>query len=142
SVDTALSLAARGNGLSLDNATLLRHHAAAVYLLPAEGIVARISRGEDAARASRAVSVARWFADHGVPVAVPAALDQPFAHEDRVITFWTYYPQNDRQPPPAASLGSILRELHAAPAPPIKLPRYEPLSDLGVALAGASTLET
>jgi hypothetical protein len=40
------------------------------------------------------------------------------------LTFWRYYPQDDRPQPEPARLGELLRELHRLPAPPISLPEY------------------
>ncbi|MEV5952505.1 phosphotransferase [Streptomyces sp. NPDC051987] len=44
------------------------------------------------------------------------------------MTFWRHYPQPGGSGPPAGSLGALLRELHSLPAPPIPLPRFQPLN--------------
>ncbi|MGW4633954.1 phosphotransferase [Nocardia sp. NPDC004415] len=51
------------------------------------------------------------------------------------INFWVYYPQDDREEPPARALGALLRQLHQLPAPPFALPSYLPLAGLRRALA-------
>jgi aminoglycoside phosphotransferase (APT) family kinase protein len=127
----------------LDSSSLsaLHHHATAVYVLTSLDVVVRVSRGEDRRHARSAIATASWLAEQDVPVTAPVRLDQPVEVEDVAVTFWRYYPQEpDRPRPGAGALGSILRQLHELPAPPLELPRYQPLTRLGAVLAGPTRL--
>jgi aminoglycoside phosphotransferase (APT) family kinase protein len=120
-------------GLSGRGLRLLRGHATGVYLLPAEGVVARVVPWAARERAGRAVGLARWLHTRGVPVTRPIALTgQPVGRPPFAVTLWTYYPQPERVPaPPAGELGGLLRQLHAlTERPPVALPRYQPLAEL------------
>ncbi|WP_280361785.1 phosphotransferase enzyme family protein [Nocardia wallacei] len=123
-------------GLRADSASLLRAHSNAVFVI-GDRAVARVSRSpEHGIRADTAVTVARWLAQHGLPVTEPL-IDRPVHCHGATVTFWRYYPQCDRPRPPARELGRILRRLHETAAPPFHLPRYVPLAGLTQTLAAA-----
>jgi len=117
-------------GLQSSGARLLRRHANAVYLLPDANIVARVgdSRPATVEKASRGVMITRWLAELGFPAVKPIDIKQPIVLDTAVVTFWRYYPQDDRGYPPASHLGRLLRQLHQAGNPPVSLPDYRPLA--------------
>jgi hypothetical protein len=134
--DTILRLACAHVGLNPSTATLLHQHATGIWLLPADQLVARISRcPDDRGRIARAVSITRWLAAQDFPVTVPADINQPIEVNAACVTFWHYYPQASRSKPGAAALGGLLRQLHQLPQPPVPLGDYEPLVRLVNALA-------
>lgn len=139
---TVVQLAAAVAGFNTETIDRLPEHASILFLLGSEQVVARVTRGVDAeAAAARSVRVTRWFAAHGVPVATPADVDQPQVIHERVITFWTYYPQYEKPRPPARELGRLLRLLHEAPPPPVELPSYTPLGGLPNLLESTTALD-
>ncbi|MEV6138192.1 aminoglycoside phosphotransferase family protein [Nocardia sp. NPDC051990] len=128
--ETLLTIACEQAGLSSSGARLLRKHSNVVYLLPHEHTVARISHNEHhGLRARASVMITRWLADQGIPVTEPR-IDHAIDIDGVTVTFWQYYPQNDRARPPASELGAILARLHALPKPPFELPDYPPLVGL------------
>ena len=122
-------------GLSPAEITEVHEHATAVFVHQPAGVVIRLSRPGQAAEARRAVAIAGWLTGQGFPATAPAPGLPPVEVRGRTVTFWRFYPQPGRQPPPAAQLGHLLRELHRLFPPPITLPAYAPLEDLGEALA-------
>jgi aminoglycoside phosphotransferase (APT) family kinase protein len=67
-------------------------------------------------------------------------VDQPIDVEDYTVTFWRYYPQNNRPKPTADHLGAMLRQFHALPTPPVELSQYQPLKNLGDTVAASTSL--
>jgi hypothetical protein len=128
--ENAIREACRALGLSAHGMTPLRRHATSVYLLPQEGIVARVSPWDQREAVARSVALTRWLADQGLAVTETINVPQPIEYPPYTITFWTHYPQPDGPPPSAEHLGGLLRQLHALPAPPVKLPPYQPLATL------------
>ncbi|WP_211222414.1 phosphotransferase [Actinokineospora enzanensis] len=122
-------LAAKQLGLDSRGLDLLHRHATAVYLLPVEGVVARVQFG-DVAAVGRAVTLTRWLADHAVPVTEPAPGAGPVVVDSAAVSFWVHYPQPSPARVPPAALGRILRDLHGLLAPPVDLPVYRPLASL------------
>jgi aminoglycoside phosphotransferase len=117
-------------GLSAHGLTPLRRHATSVYLLPQDGVVARVSPWAQREHLARAVTLTRWLASQGLPVTEPINAQQPVERRPHVITFWTHYPQPEGPPPPAEHLGRLLRQLHSLPLAPVTLPTYRPLAPL------------
>jgi hypothetical protein len=120
-------------GLDATGARLIHHCSNAIYLLPAENAVARVTHGHDAAeRITASQLITRWLAQHqGFLATQPAGGTTPVTVNDAVVSFWTYYPQ----PEPAPELTSrhlavLLRLLHHAGTPPIALPDWMPLTSL------------
>ncbi|MGW4844891.1 phosphotransferase family protein [Nocardia brasiliensis] len=139
-IDAVLASACAEAGLKSDDASLLRAHSAAVYLLPHEQAVARISAYEHhGLHPETSVTIARWLVDCGFPATEPL-IDYAIDVDDMVVTFWRYYSQTGRGKPPASALGSILRRLHTLPTPPQSLPPYVPLAGLQRALRRPSVL--
>ncbi|WP_373290066.1 phosphotransferase family protein [Longimycelium tulufanense] len=128
----------------MSTARPLREHGSAIYLLPEDGVIAKINRtDDDRQRASTAVAVARWLvAEQGFPATEPAAVDQPVVvdHLGATVTFWRYYPQGRQPAPTAGPLGALLARLHSLGNPPVSLRPYPPLYALGAVLERASTL--
>ncbi|MGH3620965.1 MAG: hypothetical protein ACRDQ5_04135, partial [Sciscionella sp.] len=127
--ETVLRDAARTAGLKAHDACHLHDHATAIYLLPSEQVVARITQGTMAGDAAElAVPVTHWLIRQGFPATAPAAVEQPIHLGDHVVTFWYYYPQGQRARPAPFHLGILLRQLHDLPSPPTPLPPYVPLT--------------
>ncbi|MGH3974598.1 MAG: phosphotransferase [Pseudonocardiaceae bacterium] len=116
----------------------LHQHAATLYLFKTDRVVVRLNQdSDDRARAGTVVELTRWLTRQGFPSVAPIDVEQPIDVDDYTITFWRYYPQNDRPKPAAGHLGAMLRQLHALPAPPVELRQYQPLKNFGNS-AGAS----
>lgn len=128
--------------ISTRGMTPLRRHANSVYLLPREGIVARVTRWDQREHAARAVTLTRWLAAQGLPVTEPVDAPQPTEYPPHAITLWTYYPQPEGPPPSAGHLGALLRHLHDLPEPPFALPPYRPLLSLQEAVGQSTTLRS
>ncbi|MFK4120314.1 phosphotransferase enzyme family protein [Streptomyces longwoodensis] len=77
-------------------------------------------------RARRELDVARWLADTGVP-AVRAAQPEARLVAGHPVTVWHRLPDAVRPAGPA-DLASLLRRVHALPAPPFALPPRDLLS--------------
>lgn len=118
-------------GLTMSGAVPLHQHAATLYLFEAECVVARLNNDIDDRRRARAVvELTRWLTQRDFPSVAPADVEQPLDMHGYTVTFWRYYPQNNRSKPPAAHLGAILRCLHAFSEPPVELLPYQPLKNL------------
>ncbi|WP_063043823.1 phosphotransferase enzyme family protein [Nocardia pseudovaccinii] len=130
-----LIIACERAGLNHGDAQLIRAHSNAVYLLPGESAVVRISGNEHRGlRARASLEITRWLAAHGVPVTEPL-IDEPIEVGDATVTMWRYYPQEARGEPPMRALGAILARLHDLPEPPFDLPDYPPLAGFLATLA-------
>lgn len=139
----ALREACSAAGLRSDDTTLLHKHATSVWLLRDHGVVARISfASNDRSRIARAVVVTRWLDQQGLPAVQPVDVDQPLDVGQMSVTFWRYYPQDDRSSPGAAHLGRLLKHLHQLPSPPVDLHPYQPLSHLGRSLEADVPMST
>ncbi|WP_369222410.1 phosphotransferase family protein [Streptomyces sp. R39] len=128
SPESAARMACRASGLADQSLTRLHEHATSVFLLANEGIVVRVSPLSKRPRLDTAVALTRWLVANGFPATEPADLSQPLVYNPHAVTFWRHYPQPGGSGPPAGSLGVLLRELHSLPAPPIPLPRFQPLT--------------
>ncbi len=116
----------------------LRLHDSGIFLLPRANVVARLidATNENRERAGLAVQVTDWLCRQGFPAIEPVH-DMPYEASGVVMTFWRHLPQPpDQAPPPvlARALGSLLRELHALPAPPFQLPTLDPFARLRAAI--------
>lgn len=136
-IDRALLAACELAGIPIRNPVLLREHGSSVYLLPHQGVIARLTR--ERTRASSMMAVVRWLLDNDIPATAPA-IDRPIDVDGVIATFWIYYPQHGRPQPPGADLGAILRRLHALPPPPVALPDYRPLASFQQALDGSPNI--
>jgi len=119
-------------------ARLIHHYANAVYLLPAEQAVARITDVHHAQAARTALAVTRWLTEvRRYPATAPLPDLGPIQVHDATVTFWTYYPQDQDHParPDSGHLATVVRRLHDLPAPPVDLPSWQPLQSLHSAVA-------
>lgn len=132
----ALGHACAERGLSPAGARLIHRYSNAVYLLPAEQAVARVTVG-DIHRTQISYAVAEWLANE-VGLAVTAPLrDVPPVVVDgsTTVSFWVYYPQPDIDAPPTSKhLARILRPLHAVQHVPFQLETWQPLVSLTAVL--------
>jgi aminoglycoside phosphotransferase (APT) family kinase protein len=132
----AAASACRSVGLPADRIHVVHRHASAVFVVPEVPAVVRLSPAAITECLRTAVALTRWLDGHGLAVTRPLPVDQPVVAGDTAATFWAYYPQGDRALPSARHLGVLLRELHTIPEPPpVPLPEYRPLDDLGRTLA-------
>lgn len=119
---------------------VIRSHATPVYLLPDANVVVRVKPIAEAAESSRSITLLRWLIDQGFPAVEPLDVSQPVQCGAFVVTLWVRYPQHQAAPPPPSALGTLLRQLHQLPDPPMELPPYQPLASLHEAVKFSSTL--
>ncbi|SCD99960.1 Phosphotransferase enzyme family protein, partial [Streptomyces sp. SolWspMP-sol7th] len=74
-------------------------------------------------RAQLALRIADWLKESDVP-AVRAARSEPLLVEGHPVTLWERLPEASRPATPA-DLATLLRRVHALPAPSFALPRRE-----------------
>ncbi|MGW4032127.1 phosphotransferase enzyme family protein [Streptomyces sp. NPDC004838] len=120
--------------------TLIRSHATPVYLLPRANAVVRVKPSAKTEETACGVALLRWLADQGFPAVELLDVPQPVKCEPYVATLLVYYPQQRAEPPPPSALGSLLRELHQLPDPPVELPPYPPLASLQEAVTLSNAL--
>jgi len=134
----ALEHACRERGLSTGGAKLIHHYSNAVYLLPDEHAVARLTHGGHGAERVRHIQrVVSWLTERAaVAATAPWPGVEAVAVDDRTtVSFWTHYPQPDNGPElTSAHLAHILRHLHDIEAPPFSLERWQPLTSLATVL--------
>lgn len=131
--ERALEDACHRRDLDAGGALLLSHSSNAIYLLPAHGVVARVTIGNVNAldRAQRAHAVSRWLTQQGFRAVEPVADLSPVAvRQDAAVSFWTYYGQESCPELGAGDMGRLLRELHKLERPPVELPPWVPLESL------------
>lgn len=124
-----------------------------VHLAPAP-VVAKVAastpavRPDNAAWLQRELDVASFLAAAGAPVVPPSPEVPATVHhsEGRVMSFWTYLPPppGERPRPDEATIGSMLRDLHAVlrgyPGPAGQpAPVLAPLADIPAFLARPQT---
>jgi aminoglycoside phosphotransferase (APT) family kinase protein len=128
-------------GLDAAEAAPLHQHAATLYLLKADRVVVRLNQdSDDRRRARTVVELTRWLTGQGFPSVAPIDVEQPIDVDDYTVTLWRYYPQNDRPQPTTEHLGTMLRQLHALPVPPVHLHQYQPLKNFGDSVAVSTSL--
>jgi Ser/Thr protein kinase RdoA (MazF antagonist) len=118
-----------------------------VHLAPSP-LVAKVAASTTAVRPdtdawlTRELDLVRFLAAAGAPVMTPSAEVPAEVHhaDGHAMSFWTYLEPSDAGPPDEATIGSMLRDLHAAlrtyPAP---LPPLAPLDDIPAFLARRPT---
>jgi Ser/Thr protein kinase RdoA (MazF antagonist) len=124
-----------------DEARLLRLTNNAVYALPTEGIVIRITRSQGLqARVDKVIALARWLREVDGPAnRLASGVKQPVRSRDLLATVWEYLP--GRWPvPTVADLGRVLRAFHRLGEPPFRLPAWDPVGDARSRLADAEDL--
>lgn len=105
-------------GMDASGAQPLRLGENALFHLPARSAVARIARTMDYwADAVNEVNVARWLAQEGFPAAEVLDIAQPIEVDGHPVTFWRYIDGRDGSHSDMATLGYMLRRLHALPGP-------------------------
>jgi hypothetical protein len=129
----AMRQASAAAGLDAAGARLIHHYSNAIYLLPAQNAVARITYGRGAAgRVACSQTVTRWLAqERQFPATEPLDNVSPVTVNSAVVSFWTYYRQpEDGSPLTSGHLAVLLRLLHQAGTPPVSLPAWVPLASL------------
>jgi hypothetical protein len=129
----AMRQASAAAGLDAAGAKLIHHYSKAIYLLPAQNAVARITYGRDAAgRVTRSQAITRWLAQKThFPATEPLDNMSPVTVNSAVVSFWAYYRQpGDASPLTSGQLAVLLRLLHRAGRPPVSLPAWVPLASL------------
>ncbi len=118
-----------------------------VHLTPSP-VVAKVAasttavRPDAAAGLQRELDVAGFLTGKGAPVMPPSAEVPAAAYRagGHVMSFWTYLPRASTSPPDAATLGSMLRDLHVVLRPyPGAAPWLAPLGDIEAFLARPRT---
>ncbi|MFJ8015047.1 phosphotransferase [Streptomyces sp. NPDC096339] len=142
SPESAARKACRDSGLPDRSLAHLHEHATAVYVLPTEGIVVRVSPAAHRRRLETAVALTRCLIANGFPATEPADIPQPVTNGPYTVTFWKFYPQREQGVPSAGDLGELLRALHDLRLPPIELPGYRPLASFQAALEVSRCLTT
>ncbi|HWO68246.1 MAG TPA: aminoglycoside phosphotransferase family protein [Umezawaea sp.] len=133
---TVLHAACVRTGLDPAGARLIHHYANAVFLLPKENAVARITGARHADTARTGLAITRWLTDvASYPATAPLPDLEPIDIHNTTVTFWTYYAQHGRPRPDSTYLGAVVRQLHDLPNPPVELPRWRPLHSLHTAVA-------
>ena len=121
-----------------------------VHLAPSP-LVAKVPASTAAVRPgieawlSRELDLAVFLTAAGAPVMAPSAEVPAKVHHagGRAMSFWTYLRPSDAGPPDEATIGSMLRDLHAVLRTyPARLPPLGPLADIPVFLARRQTLRT
>lgn len=115
-------------------ARMLPSRSNAVFHLPAEAVVVRLSIATptNEARAAHVVSLTSWIADHGGPALAPTPHPQPVREAGTVATLWPYL--TSPSIPTARDLAGAVRELHHLDAQSPPLPEHQPLARLHEAL--------
>ncbi len=123
-----LEEACTADGLSADNASLMRLGSNAVFHLKAP-VVVRVSRqGEDAEEAFRTVAVARWLESVDYPAVRLADVEQPIILNGHVVTFWKSVTRDGQQYATVGEFAETLARLHRLDAPAdLDLPALAPL---------------
>jgi Ser/Thr protein kinase RdoA (MazF antagonist) len=143
----AVSAAARFGILCSDPVVLADGANVVVHLAPSP-VVAKVAasstavRADPAVRLQRELDVAVFLTGKGAPVVPPSAEVPATTHhaDGHVMSFWTYLPPAGDSRPDAATLGPMLRDLHAVLRPyPGAAPWLAPLDDVEAFLARPRT---
>ena len=136
-------------GVACADPVVLADGANVVVHLSPSPVVAKVAASTPAVRADvsawlqRELDVAAHLAGAGVPVLEPSGEVPATVHHGggRAMSFWRYLKPVGAEPPGEATIGSMLRDLHAAlrsyPGP---LTRLAPLADIPAFLARPRTL--
>lgn len=122
------------------NAILLRHHTNAVYAVG--GAVVKIAPGDhDLERVRGMVAVVDWLVARGFPtVGLHPGVSQPMRVGGYAVTVWQRLDPAHDDPITVSELGSLLRDLHALPAPPVPLPSLRPIHGIERAVTRSEIL--
>jgi hypothetical protein len=127
-------------GYSDSDAILLRHHTNAVYAV--SDVVIKIAPGDLAVERVRAVvALVDWLAVRRFPtVELHPGLSQPLQVSGHAVTVWQRLDPAHQHPITVAELGTLLRDLHAQPAPPVALPALQPIHGIERSVARSEIL--
>jgi hypothetical protein len=140
--------AAAGFGIKCTDPVILADGANVIVRLAPSPVVAKVAastaalRPDAAAGLQRELDVALFLTGEGAPVMPPSAEAPATTHraDGHVMSFWTYLPPASPSPPDAATLGSMLRDLHAVLRPyPGAAPWLAPLGDIEAFLGRPQT---
>ncbi|MER7416479.1 phosphotransferase [Micromonospora peucetia] len=127
-------------GYSESDAVLLRHHTNAVYAV--RDVVIKIAPGDLRVEQVRTVvAVVDWLAARRFPtVELHPGLSQPLGVSGHAVTVWQRLDPAHHHPITVAELGTLLRDLHALPAPPMPLPVLQPIHGIERSVARSEIL--
>ncbi|MEV6694939.1 phosphotransferase [Micromonospora sp. NPDC051196] len=122
------------------NAMLLRHHTNAVYAVG--DVVVKIAPGDQDLEQVRAmVAVVGWLVAQDFPtVGLHPGLSQPVLAGGHAVTVWQRLDPAHDNPITVSELGTLLRDLHALPAPPVPLPVLRPIHSIERSVARSEIL--
>lgn len=131
-----LAEACAADGLSADDANLMRLGSNAVFHLKAP-VVVRISRKDaDVDEALRTLAVARWLESVDYPAVRVADVDQPLILNGHVVTFWKSVSKDGRRYATVGEFAELLTRLHRLDAPAnMKLPALVPFENASQRIA-------
>ncbi len=139
---------AGGLGVTCAEPVILGDGANVVVWLSPSPVVAKVAastravRPDVAAWLQRELDVASFLAGAGLPVVEPSKEAPAIVHhgDGHEMSFWAYRKRSHDEPPDEATIGSMLRDLHAALRTyPARLPALAPLADIPVFLARPRT---
>lgn len=139
----ALETACARRHLDAAGARLIHRYSSAVYLLPGESAVAKITVGQPVDRVRTTQQAVEWLAaNHGVAATRALSGAEPVDVGGLMVAFWAYYPQPADATPTSEHLARTLLALHQAGTPPVPLKPWTPLASLSAALADPATAGT
>ena len=123
-----------------EDARLIRLGENALFHLPQDGVIVRIARSMDYwTDAVKEVNVARWLATVSFPAAQVYDVPQPVSVGGHPVTFWHFIHGRPGDRRDIATLGRVVRRLHAAPPPTaFALPREDVLGRVQQRIEAAS----
>jgi Phosphotransferase enzyme family len=143
----AVSVAA-GLGVACAEPVVLADGANVIVHLSPSPVVAKVAASTTAVRADgaawlqRELEVARFLTRSGAPVLAPSCEVPATVHHGHghLMSFWTYLEPSGAALPDESTVGSMLRDLHAALRPyPDPVPVLAPLGDIPAFLARPQT---
>ena len=118
-------------GLDPAGAALIRLVNNAVFRLVRQSVVVRVTLTDGLAyRAHAAVAAGRMLAAHGIPAVRPLlGIPNPLHIDGRAVSFWREVVDTGAAPT-AVQLSSVITLLHRLPIAGVRLPNWNPISDL------------
>lgn len=118
-------------GLDPAGATLVRLVNNAVFRLVRHRVMVRVTLVDGLAhRADVAVAAGRLLAAHGIPAVRPLlGIPNPVHVDGRAVSFWKEVADTGSTPT-AGQLGDLLTRLHRLPTAGIRLPNWNPITEL------------
>jgi aminoglycoside phosphotransferase (APT) family kinase protein len=125
-----LEEACAADGLSADDATLMRLGSNAVFHLKAPMVVRISRRDADIDEVRRTLTVARWLESADYPAVRAVDIDQPIVLNGHAITFWKSVSKDGRQWATVGEVAEVLARLHRLDAPAsLHLPALAPFGN-------------